>query len=92
MRYPFEPRSAVLLLSMTLALAALSGCGRRGPLELPPEVAARPREVVVQKTTIVPPPGSKRPVEEDVKAQEFIPGTTGHRPPDQYPFILDPLL
>lgn len=92
MRYFFEPRRAVLLLSMTLALAALSGCGRRGPLELPPEVTARPKQVVVEKTTIVPPPGSKEPVKEDVKAQEYIPGTVDHRPPDQYPFPLDPLL
>lgn len=92
MRYPVEPRGAVLLLSLTLALAALSGCGRRGPLELPPDVAARPRQVVVEKTTVVPPPGSKQPVQEDVKAQEYIPGTVDHRPPDQYPFLLDPLL
>lgn len=92
MRYLSRPRAAVLLLSMTLAAAALSGCGRRGALELPPEVAARPKEVVVQRTPVVPPPGSNRPVEEDVKAQEFVPGTIGRRPPEQYPFILDPLL
>lgn len=92
MRYLFQPRAAVLLLCTTLALPVLSGCGRRGAVELPPEVAARPKAVVVQRTTVVPPPGSKAPVEEEVKAQEYIPGTPGYRPPDQYPFILDPLL
>lgn len=92
MRYLFEPRAAVLLLSMTLVLGALSGCGRRGALELPPEVAARPKEVAVRKTTVLPPPGSNQPVEEKLSAEEYIPGTFGHRPPEQYPFPLDPLL
>lgn len=91
MRYLFRPRAAALILSLALALGGLSGCGRRGPLELPPEVAARPKEVVVQKTTIRP-VGSKTPVEEEVKAEEYIPGTMGRRPPELYPFPLDPLL
>ncbi|WP_400769995.1 lipoprotein [Methylosinus sporium] len=83
-----RPRSAATLLILALAL---SGCGRRGPLDYPPEVAARPKAVVVQKTTLTP-AGGKTPVAEDVKAVEYIPGTPGFRPPEQYPFILDPLL
>jgi predicted small lipoprotein YifL len=83
-----RPQQAALIL---LALAGLSGCGRRGALDLPPEVAARPKEAVVQKTTVTP-EGSKKPVAEDVKAVEYIPGTIGFRPPERYPFILDPLL
>ncbi|CAN2534592.1 MAG TPA: lipoprotein [Methylosinus sp.] len=83
-----RPRSAATLLILALALA---GCGRRGALDYPPEVAARPKAVVVQKTTLTP-VGGKTPVAEDVKAVEFIPGTPGYRPPDQYPFILDPLI
>jgi predicted small lipoprotein YifL len=83
-----RPQRAALIL---LALAGLSGCGRRGALDLPPEVAARPKEAVVQKTTVTP-EGSKKPVAEDVKAVEYIPGTIGFRPPERYPFILDPLL
>lgn len=85
----YRPRRAALIL--LLALAGLSGCGRRGALDLPPEVAARPKEAVVQTTTVTP-AGSKTPVAEDVKAVEYIPGTAGFRPPERYPFILDPLL
>ncbi|HEY8262702.1 MAG TPA: lipoprotein [Methylosinus sp.] len=83
-----RPQRAALIF---LALAGLAGCGRRGALDLPPEVAARPKEAVVQKTTVTP-EGSKKPVAEDVKAVEYIPGTIGFRPPERYPFILDPLL
>jgi predicted small lipoprotein YifL len=89
MSLPAQPRMAALILA--LSLAGLSGCGRRGALDYPPEVAARPKAVVVQKTTVRP-AGSKTPVAEEVKAEEYIPGTIGHRPPDQYPFPLDPLL
>jgi predicted small lipoprotein YifL len=87
MPFSLAARAAAILI---LALA-LTGCGRRGALDLPPEVAARPKEVVVQKTTVTP-EGSKTPVAEDVKAVEYIPGTIGARPPERYPFILDPLL
>ena len=48
----YRPRRAALIL--LLALAGLSGCGRRGALDLPPEVAARPKEAVVQTTTVTP--------------------------------------
>jgi predicted small lipoprotein YifL len=89
MPYLARPRRAALILA--LALAGLSGCGRRGPLDLPPEVAALPKETVVQTTTVTP-EGSKKPVAQDVKAVEYIPGTMGFRPPERYPFILDPLL
>jgi predicted small lipoprotein YifL len=89
MPHLYRPRWAALML--ILALAGLSGCGRRGPLDLPPEVAARPKEAIVQTTTVQP-AGSKTPVAADVKAVEYIPGTIGFRPPERYPFILDPLL
>ncbi len=83
-----RPHRAASLLVLALVL---SGCGRRGPLDLPPEVAARPKAVVVQKTTLTPVDGNA-PIAADVKAVEYVPGAPGYRPPDQYPFILDPLL
>jgi hypothetical protein len=83
-----RPRSAATLLILALAL---SGCGRRGPLDYPPEVAARPKAVVAQKTTLTP-VGGATPVAEDVKGGGIYPRHAGFRPPEQYPFILDPLL
>ena len=80
------------VLAAALIAAGLSGCGRRGPLELPPETQARGAlraearresgphgaQAAAGDASRVPPPP--------------IPGTIGNRPPAQYPFPLDPLL
>lgn len=86
------PRALVLA---ALLAAGLSGCGRRGPLELPPDVqargqylesveAAKPKTPVKGKTGAEAPPARPPP--------PAIPGTIGNRPPENYPFPLDPLL
>ena len=75
-------------------LGALSGCGRKGPLELPPETQARgaalkaleaqnPKAHAAESNFADKAPRKKDP---------GIPGTSGHRPPEQYPFPLDPVL
>lgn len=87
-----------LLVLLALAAASLSACGRRGPLELPPEVQARGDALKAEQTAAqakaarigpklpagqaAPPPPPEPP----------IPGTIGNRPPAQYPFPLDPIL
>ncbi|MBI1867983.1 MAG: hypothetical protein HYS06_06785 [Methylocystis sp.] len=96
MSFRFKSRSLILATLIALALASLSGCGRRGPVELPPEVAARAPPAPIEETSenpCRPPvkrigPGAAR----GDKSKAPIPGTIGHRPPDQYPFPLDPLL
>lgn len=95
--YPLDdlvtPR--LLLLCALFCLAAgLAGCGRRGPLELPPETQQRGAELREQQkaearaTRARPAPGE----DEQDGPPPPIPGTTGNRPPDKYPFVLDPLL
>jgi predicted small lipoprotein YifL len=87
----------LLLCAAVAAAAGLSACGRRGNLELPPEVQARgdalkaERDAAAAKTARTaakPAPGEEAP-EQRAPA---IPGTIGNRPPAQYPFVLDPLL
>jgi predicted small lipoprotein YifL len=80
---------------VALALLALSGCGRRGPLELPPEYQAQGAALKAQQdaelartsprkgATGAPVPAPPPPIPS---------GVTGNRPPAQYPFPLDPLL
>jgi predicted small lipoprotein YifL len=75
----FVTRALALVLLVGLALAA-SGCGRRGPLEPPPNASATP---VPQATpTAQSDPGG-------------LPGSH-HKPPPivvpKTPFVLDPLL
>lgn len=87
----------LLYLCAALLLGALTGCGRRGPLELPPETQARGQMLKAQDeaTQTKAARGAKAPApgEEDPKRPPPpIPGTVGNRPPDQYPFPLDPLL
>lgn len=88
-------RARLFLLAALLA-AALSGCGRRGPLELPPETQARGQMLKAQEEAAQakatrgakPPAGAA----EERRPPPPIPGTVGNRPPEQYPFLLDPLL
>lgn len=88
-------RSPILaLLAAALLAASLSGCGRKGPLELPPETQARgaalkaQEEAQARPNKAPPAPGADAPA----RQEPAIPGTIGHRPPEQYPFPLDPLL
>jgi len=86
------------LILLALAAASLSACGRRGPLELPPDVQARGAALKAQQAAAQaktgpnapkPAPGQAQPEE---PPEPPIPGTIGNRPPAQYPFLLDPLL
>jgi predicted small lipoprotein YifL len=90
-------RPLVFLASLALVAASLAGCGRRGPLELPPETQARGQFLKTQEEARAASARSAakpRPGMDDAgpKQPEAIPGTIGHRPPEQYPFPLDPLL
>lgn len=85
----------LLLLAAALAAASLSACGRRGPLELPPEVQAQGEALKAAQAAEAsktgrakPAPGAAQPEPPEPR----IPGTIGNRPPEQYPFPLDPLL
>lgn len=80
-----------------LAVASLSACGRRGPLELPPEVQARGEALKAAQAAEQAKAGKAGAKAAPGQAPAAppappVPGTIGHRPPDQYPFILDPLL
>jgi predicted small lipoprotein YifL len=77
-----------------LALLALSGCGRRGPLELPPEYQAQGAALKAQQDAELKASPRKAATGAPVPAPPPpIPsGVTGNRPPAQYPFPLDPLL
>lgn len=84
----------LLLLAGAVAALGLSACGRRGPLELPPEVQAQgaalkaEQDAARARNAPKPAPGAAEPAAPPVR----IPGTMGNRPPDQYPFPLDPML
>ncbi len=79
--------------------AALASCGRKGPLELPPDVQAAREANRAQQETSAPNPKSvagspKQKLSEEgakPKAQP-VEGEISHRPPQAYPFFLDPLL
>nr|WP_246744688.1 lipoprotein [Methylocystis sp. Sn-Cys] len=79
------------------AATGLSACGRRGPLELPPEIQAQGEALKAQQAAALaksaknaPRPAPGQAVPEPPPPP--IPGTIGNRPPEQYPFPLDPLL
>lgn len=92
------PRSLAALAAAALFAFSLSGCGRRGPLELPPDVQARGAAIKAQddaertKTASRGGPKAAPGEAEPEAAPTRIPGTIGNRPPEQYPFVLDPLL
>lgn len=77
---PRLPRRALLIAA--LSLAGLSGCGRRGALEPPPEAGVDPR--VVRENT----QGSGETPLETVENNRKVRGVV----PPKDPFILDPLL
>jgi len=90
---PFLTRRSVAVLALALVATSLGACGRRGPLELPPETQARgaflraqaeaeQAKAAAHGAPPPPPPPAGAPP----------PGTIGNRPPAQYPFPLDPLL
>jgi predicted small lipoprotein YifL len=86
-------RPVFTVLAVALALGALSGCGRRGPLELPPEVQARGRLLQAEADAERAKSGKTSVLGESERAlPQPIPGTIGNRPPAAYPFFLDPLL
>jgi predicted small lipoprotein YifL len=77
--------------SLLLLAASLAGCGRRGPLELPPDVQARGQQAQAEAASRTP--RATGPLGEPVAPPPpAIPGTVGNRPPAAYPFFLDPLL
>jgi len=100
---PMDRPALTLLPRLTLAASALllaaslSACGRRGPLELPPDVQARGAALRAEDEarTAHGPHGARQKLSEEGagdKKPQAIPGTVGHRPPQDYPFPLDPLL
>ncbi len=80
--------------------AALAGCGRKGPLELPPDVqaakdASRAEQEATAAANARSAPGSPKQKlsEEGAKPKtQPVEGEISHRPPQAYPFFLDPLL
>jgi len=82
-------RSLALAAALAALAGGLEGCGRRGPLDLPEETQARGQ---LQKAEAARAPAAGKAANDADKKPEAIPGTIGRRPPDQYPFPLDPLL
>lgn len=83
------------ILAATLAASALAGCGRRGPLELPPEYQAQGAALKAQQDAALAQTAKKLPPGAPVPPPPPPPipsGVTGNRPPAEYPFPLDPLL
>jgi predicted small lipoprotein YifL len=85
---PFSSRWTIVL--VTAAVLALAGCGRKGPLDLPPHPASTPT-----------PTASATPTDTDAqqaaKPSLFDPSYGADAPPTaakgtRKPFILDPLL
>ncbi len=94
------PRQKILLALLFGALAsALSACGRKGPLELPTEYRvqesdAKERRAAQQRDQSakgLQPAFDPNSPGEPSKSSD-VPGTSGNRPPAQYPFPLDPIL
>jgi predicted small lipoprotein YifL len=94
-------RRLILALAIAPLLAgALAGCGRKGPLELPPDVQAARQEKIAQQqaedaANARAASGGQWPKlsEQGVKPKpKWVEGDPGHRPPADYPFFLDPIL
>ncbi len=95
-------RAKRLILALAIApllAGALAGCGRKGPLELPPDVQAARQEKIAQqqadeaaKATAAS--GGKQKLSDQGAKPKAMPveGDVGHRPPADYPFFLDPIL
>ena len=96
-------RAKRLILALAIAsllAGALAGCGRKGPLELPPDVEAARKEKIAQQQADAAAKakaasGGQGPKlsEQGVKPKVMpVEGNVGHRPPVDYPFFLDPIL
>lgn len=73
------------------AALALSGCGRKGPLDAPPSASISPPPAAqpsLGENYDPNAPGYRRPPREPAVA----PTATGPIPPDQRTFFLDPLI
>jgi len=68
---------------------ALSGCGRKGPLDLPPSATAQQREFAVQPDTASTQQASQPNMFNPNYGSDQLP-TAGRGP--KRPFVLDPLL
>ena len=91
-------RAKRLILALAIApllAGALAGCGRKGPLELPPDVQAARQEKIAEQQADQ---AAKNPDKGKLSQQGVKPkarpveGDVGHRPPADYPFFLDPIL
>jgi len=87
---PRARRWALILLG-TAALT-LSGCGRKGPLDLPPTASGQPQQqsAAVQSDPSAPPPQASNPNLFSPNASNDQLPTAGRGP--KRPFALDPLL
>ena len=78
-----------------LAVLALAGCGRRGPLELPPGAPAQPAAQAASTPNSVPgnqvarTPGQKQ---SDIFSEGTVPRPINAPPQPKTGFFLDPLL
>jgi len=75
------------LVLLSTAVLALGGCGRKGPLELPPTASSQPAAAVQ----------SNREADQASKPSVFDPSYGANAPPTagrgpKRPFVLDPLL
>ncbi|HMK88374.1 MAG TPA: lipoprotein [Methylocystis sp.] len=80
------------LFALSFAAFALSGCGRKGPLELPADVQAERNARRAEEQAAAARAGRKLPEDEPSGKPKPQPGDIGRRPPADYPFFLDPLL
>ncbi len=92
----FRPSLRFVSLALLVAVG-LAGCGRRGPLELPPETQAygealKKQRQEAQDSGKPDPTPPFQPNSEQPSRKSDIPGTSGNRPPQTYPFPLDPIL
>ncbi len=86
-----------LFLVLALCAGSLAGCGRKGLPELPADVQAERAERARQRHAAdaaqARANGPKSFSQEGDKPKEkWVEGDRGHRPPDKYPFPLEPLL
>ncbi|MGA8169404.1 MAG: lipoprotein [Methylocystis sp.] len=96
-----SPRARRLILAFAIApllTGALAGCGRKGPLELPPDVQAvrdaRRAQQEAADAAKARTDGQKQKLSDEGAKPKAKPveGDIGHRPPADYPFFLDPIL
>jgi len=86
------PSRRALFLAAFASLA-LSGCGRKGPLELPPDVQAQRNAQRAAEEAAAPKTGAGKLADDGAPPKpQPQQGDIGRRPPPLYPFFLDPLL